>query len=128
MRAKITFETHNFDLTVIKKPHFLHQKMRFCLFSVFDLSAFMIQMVFVPVDQFRNGNNRIALVFQLHDQRIQRLSRKFCPVVAKNNRAVSQMLMLRHGLDDGIHSIIFPVKRIITCNRSKDFLLFFFKK
>ena len=47
---------------------------------IFYLSAFMIQMVFIPVDQFGNGNNRIALVFQLRNQRIQRLSREFCPV------------------------------------------------
>ena len=79
---------------------------------IFYLSAFMIQMVFIPVDQFGNGNNRIALVFQLRNQRIQRLSREFCPVMAEDDRAVSQMLMLRHGLDDGIHAIVFPVKRI----------------
>jgi hypothetical protein len=27
------------------------------------------------------------------------------------------MLVLRHGLDDGVHSVVLPVERIHTCNK-----------
>ena len=50
--------------------------------AVFDLSAFCVHVVAVPVDQFGNRNDLIALPLQVGDQLIQGFRRKFCAVMA----------------------------------------------
>ena len=69
-------------------------------------------MVAVPVDQFGNGNDLIALPLQIGDQRIQSLRREFRPVVAEDDGAAAQMLMIADGGDDGIRAVILPVQGI----------------
>lgn len=70
----------------------------------------MIQMIMIPVDQFRQRNKSISLILQILNQRIQCLSCEFCSIMAQNNGAASQMLMSGNCLNNGVHSVILPVQ------------------
>ncbi|MBP3631221.1 MAG: hypothetical protein J6J23_07050, partial [Clostridia bacterium] len=54
------------------------------------------------------------------DQSIQGLRRVLGTVMAEYDGAVSEMLVLCHSLDDGIHTVILPVQRITVRYKSKD--------
>ncbi len=64
-----------------------------------DLPSFRIHMVTVTVNQFRDGNNFISLPFQVGNQGIQCVRRVFCPVMAQDDGAVSQVLVGANGTD-----------------------------
>ena len=89
------------------------------VFLILNLPSLMIQMVMIPVNQFRQWHKGIALVLQILNQCIQCLCRKFCSIMAQNNRSASQMFMSGNRLNDGIHPVILPVQRVHTCNICK---------
>ena len=82
------------------------------------LPSFMIQVVVIPSNQLRDRNKLIPLILQCCNQSVQRIRRVLGPVVAQNDASVSEVLVLRYSLDDGIYAVVFPVERIhIPLNR-----------
>ena len=79
---------------------------------ILDLPSFRIHMVTVTVNQFRDGNNFISLPFQVGNQGIQGIRRKFCSVMAQDDGTVSQMLVAAYRVYDGINTVILPVQGI----------------
>lgn len=88
----------------------------------------MIHMIIVLINQLRNRHKGVSFIFQGSDESVQRLGCEFCPIVAKNDAAVSKMLVLGHGLYDGIYAIVFPVKGISIIHSSKDNICMFLIK
>lgn len=93
-----------------------------------NLPPFMVHMVIVPDNQLRERHEGVSGVLEGSNQRFQRLRGIFSAVVAEDDAAVSEMLVLCDGLNDGIDAVILPVQGINICNRSKYLLLLFFKK
>ncbi|MDE6529469.1 MAG: hypothetical protein K2K96_01700 [Lachnospiraceae bacterium] len=79
----------------------------------------MIHIIIVCIDQFRKSYKFISLRFQIGDQGVQSLCGIFCTIVAEDNGAVAQMLMIAYGGDDGIYAVIFPVKAVNVRNKNK---------
>ena len=68
------------------------------------------------VDQVGHFDKFISLAFRRGDQRIQRLCGVFRTVVAQDDGAVAQMLVVAHSVDDGVHTVVLPVERIHILN------------
>lgn len=66
------------------------------------------------VDQVGHLHKFISLSFQRRDQRIQRLCRVLGAVVAEDDGAVDQMLVVAHSIDDGVHTVVLPVEGILV--------------
>ena len=96
------FQFSSCPLPLAKNPHFLfirncgfYDKTVNCFGTlIFNLPPFVIHVIIVLVDQFRNRHKNIPLIFQRGNEDIQRLGCKFRSVMAKDNTAVSKMLVL----------------------------------
>ena len=87
-----------------------------CSVSVRNLPSLHIHRVIFLINEIRYLHEFIAFSFQRRDERIQRLCGVLRPVVAQNDGAVAQMLVVAHGIDDGVHAVVFPVERIHILN------------
>ena len=63
-------------------------------------------MISITVNQLGNRDDFIALPFYIGNQGIQCVRRVFCPIMAQDDGAVSQVLVGANGTDDGIHAVI----------------------
>lgn len=73
------------------------------------LSSFVVHIIIVSIDEIRKFYKFISLGFQIGDQGVQCLGGIFCAIVAEDNGAVTQMLVIAYGGDDGFNAVIFPV-------------------
>ena len=74
-----------------------------------NLPSFYIHRIIFLIDQIRHLHEFISLSFQCRDECIQRLGSVLRSIVAKDDRAVAQMLVVTDGIDDGVHAIVLPV-------------------
>ena len=61
---------------------------------IFYLPPFVVHVIIVLIDQFRNRHKGIPFIFQCGNEGIKRLGGKFCPIMAKDNAAISKMFVL----------------------------------
>ena len=83
------------------------------------LPSFVVHIIIVCIDQIGKFYKFISLRFQVGDQGVQSLRGIFGAIVAEDNRAVAQMLVIAYGGDDGIYAIIFPVQAVNVRNKNK---------
>jgi len=72
----------------------------------------MVHMVAVAVDELGERHKGVALPLQRGDHRLERLRGIFCAVVTKDDAAVAEVLVLGHGLNNGVHAVILPVEAV----------------
>lgn len=80
----------------------------------------MVDRIPVFHDQLRDRHELIPLLLQCLNQPVERFRRMFRPIVAEDDRAVSQMLVLCHFPDDRVCVIVLPVKTVIPCHISQE--------
>lgn len=80
--------------------------------SVRYLTPLDIHRVVLLIDQIGHLHKFVTFLLQCRDQRIQCLGGVFGAVVAEDDRAVAEMLVTAYGIDNGIHAVVLPVKRI----------------
>ena len=83
------------------------------LAGVWNLPSLHIHRIFFFIDQIRHLHKLVSLSFERGDERIQRLRGIFGTIVAQNDGAVAQMLVVAHSVDDGVHTVVLPVERIL---------------
>ena len=66
------------------------------------------------IDQVGHFHKLISFSFQRGDERIQRLGGVLRPVVAQDDGAVAQMLVVADGIHDGVHTVVLPVEGILV--------------
>ena len=77
-----------------------------------NLPALMIHMIIFPKNQLRDRYNLITFSLKSLNQRVKRVRRILGPIVAEDDAAVSQMLVLGYRFYDGVHPIILPVQTV----------------
>ena len=80
--------------------------------SILNLPSFTVHMIIIFVDQIGYGNKSVSCLFQPGDQGIQGVCSIFGTVVAKDDGAVSQMLMAAYSFDDIVCSVILPIQAV----------------
>ena len=80
------------------------------------LSPFDIHRIIFFIDEVRHFYKLVPLVLKRGDERIQRLRGVLGSVVAQDDRAVAEMFVIAHGIDDGVYAVVLPVKGIHILN------------
>ena len=80
------------------------------LAGVWYLPSLHIHRIIFFIDQIRHLHKLVSLSFERGDERIQRLRGIFGTIVAQNDGAVAQMLVIADGIHDGIWAVVFPVQ------------------
>ena len=80
--------------------------------SVRNLPSLHIHRIIFFIDQVRHLHKFVPLVLKRGDERIQRLCGVLGSVVAQDDRAVAEMFVIAHGIDDGVYAVVLPVEGI----------------
>lgn len=76
-------------------------------------------MVIFADNQLGERYKFIACVKKRLNHGFQRFRCVFCTVMAENDRAIAQVLVIADCLNDGVYAVVFPVKAIHTRYGSK---------
>ncbi len=89
-----------------------------CLFGgcVRYLSSFHVHRIIIFVDQILYSDQFIALFFECGDHLIQGLGSMFGTVVAEDDGAVAQMLVIAHLVYDRGGIVVLPVQTVHILN------------
>lgn len=82
--------------------------------SVRYLPSLHIHLIIFLIDQIRHLHKFIAFSFQRGDERIQCLGSVLGTVVAQDDGAVAQVLMVAYGINDGVYAVVLPVQAVHT--------------
>ena len=82
------------------------------LCTVRYLASFDVHGVVIFVYEVGNFHEFVTLFFECLNECVECISSIFCAVVTENNRAVSEVFVICHGINNGIDPIILPVERI----------------
>ena len=81
-----------------------------------NLPTLHVHLIIVFVDQIFDHDKFIPFLFQRGDHFIQSFGSMLGSVVAEDDGAVAQMLVVAHSVDDGVHTVVLPVERIHILN------------
>ena len=83
-------------------------------FSLFIRNLFSgrIHMIIFPHNQLRNRYNGVPLVFKIRQHGIQGICGVFCSIMAENDSSRSKCFVVTYGVNDRIHTVIFPVQTV----------------
>ena len=84
------------------------------LAGIRNLPSLHIHRVILFIDQIRHLHKLIAFSFERGDERIQRLGGVLRPVVAQDDGAVAQMLVVADRVYDGVHAVVLPVQAVLV--------------
>ena len=69
-------------------------------------------MIIFPHNQLRNRYNGVPLVFKIRQHGIQGICGVFCSIMAENDSSRSKCFVVTYGVNDRIHTVIFPVQTV----------------
>ena len=84
--------------------------------SVRYLPPLHIHRIIFFIDQIGHPHEFVAFAFQRRDQRIQCLRSVLGSVVAQDDGAVAQMLVVAYGINDGVYAVVLPVQAVHILN------------
>ena len=77
--------------------------------NVLNLPSFVVHMVPISVNQFRDRHKGITHVFEGSDHTVQGQGCILGAVVAKDNAAGTQVFVVGDSVNDGIYAVVLPI-------------------